>query len=227
MCALPSFYHHTQFVIISVFGDGTFSHPSWQLACFQCVFHSSSLISCPAMLLLLAILLGKIRNIYFLSTLSLWLFSILYSKSTRELPLCHCRPEGPPPVLTRSQRLPHHCPSTPSLELLSGHANATHWRRPWCWERLKARGEGDNRGWDGWMASPTWWTGLSKLQELVMDREAWRAAVHGVTKIWTQLSNWTELNVVIAKSTLAWPLTFPSNFTLIIIFKQLTEVALT
>ena len=30
-------------------------------------------------------------------------------------------------------------------------------RRPWCWERLKA-GEGDDRGWDGWMESPTWWT---------------------------------------------------------------------
>ena len=29
--------------------------------------------------------------------------------------------------------------------------------RPWCWERLK-EGEGNNRGWDGWMASPTWWT---------------------------------------------------------------------
>ena len=29
---------------------------------------------------------------------------------------------------------------------------------PWCWERLKAGGEGDDRGWDGWMASPTWWT---------------------------------------------------------------------
>ena len=34
----------------------------------------------------------------------------------------------------------------------------THWKRPWCWERLKAEGEGDDRGWDGWMASPTQWT---------------------------------------------------------------------
>ena len=34
----------------------------------------------------------------------------------------------------------------------------TPWKRPWCWERLKAGGEGDNRGWDGWMASPTRWT---------------------------------------------------------------------
>ena len=34
----------------------------------------------------------------------------------------------------------------------------THWKRPWCWERLKTEGEGDDRGWDGWMASLTQWT---------------------------------------------------------------------
>ena len=34
----------------------------------------------------------------------------------------------------------------------------THLKRPWCWERLKAWAEGDGRGWDGWLASPTQWT---------------------------------------------------------------------
>ena len=34
----------------------------------------------------------------------------------------------------------------------------THWKRPWCWEGLRAGGEGDDRGWVGWMASPTRWT---------------------------------------------------------------------
>ena len=33
-----------------------------------------------------------------------------------------------------------------------------HLKRPWCWERLRAEGEGDDRGWDGWIASPTRWT---------------------------------------------------------------------
>ena len=33
-----------------------------------------------------------------------------------------------------------------------------HLKRPWCWERLRAGGEGDDRGWDSWMASPTQWT---------------------------------------------------------------------
>ena len=34
----------------------------------------------------------------------------------------------------------------------------THLKRPWCWQRLKVGGKGDDRGWDGWMASPTQWT---------------------------------------------------------------------
>ena len=70
----------------------------------------------------------------------------------------------------------------------------THWKRLWRWKRLKAGGEGDDRGLDGWIASLTQWTWgwLSKLWELVMDREAQCAAVHG-SKSWTQLSNGTEL----------------------------------
>ena len=35
----------------------------------------------------------------------------------------------------------------------------THWKRSWCWEALGAGGKGDDRGWDGWIASPTHWTG--------------------------------------------------------------------
>ena len=43
---------------------------------------------------------------------------------------------------------------TPILWLLQ----LTHFKGPWCWERLRAGGEGDDRGWDGWMASPIQWT---------------------------------------------------------------------
>ena len=50
------------------------------------------------------------------------------------------------------------CWSWNSNTLASWCEELTHWKRPWCWKKLKAGGEGDNRGWDVWMASPTQWT---------------------------------------------------------------------
>ena len=70
----------------------------------------------------------------------------------------------------------------------------THWKRPWCWERLKA-GEGNERGWDGWMASPTqctwvwvnWATELNwKLIDnvVIASAELWRdSAIHKYVSI--------------------------------------------
>ena len=50
------------------------------------------------------------------------------------------------------------CWSWNSNTLATGCEELTHWKRPWCWERLRAGGEGDDRGWDSWMASLTQWT---------------------------------------------------------------------
>ena len=50
------------------------------------------------------------------------------------------------------------CWSWNSNPLVTRCEESTHLKRPWCWERLKAGGEGDDRWWDGWIASLTWWT---------------------------------------------------------------------
>ena len=63
-----------------------------------------------------------------------------------------------------------------------------HWKRLWCWERLRT-GERDDRRWDGWKASLTQWTWV-----WADSREAWCAAVHGVTKSQTWLNTWTTTN---------------------------------
>ena len=70
----------------------------------------------------------------------------------------------------------------------------THWKRPWCWKRLRA-GEGDNRGWDGWMASLTQWTWV-----WVNSGGWWWTGRPGMlqsmgSKSWIQFSNWTATSL--------------------------------
>ena len=50
------------------------------------------------------------------------------------------------------------CWSWNSSTLATSCEELTHWKRPWYWEGLGAGGNRDDRGWDGWMASPPWWT---------------------------------------------------------------------
>ena len=72
----------------------------------------------------------------------------------------------------------------------------THWERPWCWERLKVGREGDDRGWDCWIASPTQWTwvwansGSSDGQGGLMCCSPWGRKESDMI----ELLNWTDMN---------------------------------
>ena len=75
-----------------------------------------------------------------------------------------------------------------------------HWKRPWCWERLKAGGERENGEWDGWMASQIWWTWV-----WVNSRSWWWTGNPGVLQSMgsqsrTKLNHWTELIVLGAQT---------------------------
>ena len=91
------------------------------------------------------------------------------------------------------------CWSWNSNTLATWWQEVTHWKRPWCWERLKVGGEGHDRGWDGWMASPTqrtwvwassgswWWTGRPGMLQSMGSQ---RVRHDGATEL-----NWRDLEV--------------------------------
>ena len=76
----------------------------------------------------------------------------------------------------------------------------SHWRRPWFWERSKAGGEWDDRGWDGWMASPTqwiwvwvnfsswWWTGRPGMLQFMGSQI--------IGRDWAAELNWYVLHLL-------------------------------
>ena len=70
----------------------------------------------------------------------------------------------------------------------------THWKRPWCWERLKAGRGGDNRGGDGWMASPTRWTWVwvSDEQGSLLCCSLWGGKESHTTERLNWM-NWTDM----------------------------------
>ena len=85
-----------------------------------------------------------------------------------------------------------------SNNLVTSCEEVTHWKRLWCWEGLGAGGKGDSRGWDGWMASPTWWTWV-----WMSSGSWWWTGRPGVLQFmgsqrvghdWVTEVNWTALN---------------------------------
>ena len=95
----------------------------------------------------------------------------------------------------------------------------THLKRPWCWEGLKVGGEGDDRGWDGWMASPTqwtwiwvnsgswWWTGKPGVLRSIGSQRVWHD--------WATDLNWTRLQ---------WPVTMNIIFFFFFFFAHTSRI---
>ena len=87
------------------------------------------------------------------------------------------------------------CWSWNSNTLATWCGKLTHLKRPWFWERLRAGGEGDNRGWDGWMILPTQWTwvgwtlGVDDGQGGLVCCGSWGRKESDTT----ERLNWTEL----------------------------------
>ena len=133
---------------------------------------------------------GPYHQSYGFPSSRVWIWELDHERrlSAQELMLLNCDGENTLEIARRSnQSILKEINPEYSLEelVLSGSSNIlatwceemTHWKRPWCWERLRAREEGRDRGWDGIIYSMK--MSFSKLQEMVKDRGAWYATVHG------------------------------------------------
>jgi len=108
------------------------------------------------------------------------------------------------------------CWSWNSSALATSCEELTHWKRLWCWEGLGAGGEGDDRGWDGWMASPTWWTWVSVNSGswwwTGRPGVLWFMGLQRVRHDWATDLIWSDL--IVSTSGLLWRLnnTFPVKY---------------
>ena len=75
----------------------------------------------------------------------------------------------------------------------------TNWKRLWCWERLKAGGEGDDRWWDGWVATPTWWTWVwvRSGSWWLSGKPSMLQSMGSLELATTEGLNWSEVNTYI------------------------------
>ena len=101
------------------------------------------------------------------------------------------------------------CWSWNSSTLATSCKELTHWKRLWCWEGLGVGGEGDDRGWDGWMSSLTRWTWVwvnsGRWWWTARPGMLWFMGSQRVGHDWVTLLNWAELNGLVV---------FPSFFNL-------------
>ena len=128
-----------------------------------------------------------------------WCFWTMVLEKTLESPLASRRSNQT--ILKESVPNIHWkdwCWSWNSNTLATWCEELTHWKRPWCWERLKVGGKGDDKGWDGWIGSLTRWTWV-----WVNSRSWWWTGRPGVLRFmgsqrvghdWATELNWTECN---------------------------------
>ena len=122
-----------------------------------------------------------------------WCFWTVVLEKTLESPLdCkEIQPVHPKGNQSLNIRWKDWCWSWNSNTLATWCEELTHMKRPWCWKRLKAGGEGDDRGWNGWMASPPQW-----IWVWVNSGSWWWTGRPGVVRVghdWATKLNWINM----------------------------------